>query len=115
MLVGAWISHKDNGALVKLNMSKNSLLTVEGGRAIGDMLKTNSVLKELDVSESGEGMGFYEKNGPGFGAGVADADAIKVHPFFEELDWELVLAKGLQPGYQPDVKDETDTSNFEHV
>ena len=49
------------------------------------------------------------------GAGPADAEAIKEHPFFDDLDWDLVLAKKVMPGYRPEVKDETDTSNFEHM
>ena len=54
------------GALTSLNISKNMLLTKEGGKALGDMLKANSVLKELDVSGSEEGICSDELDGPGF-------------------------------------------------
>jgi hypothetical protein len=60
------------GALVKLNMSNNGMLTKEAGRAIGDMLKTNGTLKELDVSYSWWRMNESDKDGPGFAQGLAD-------------------------------------------
>ena len=36
-IVGAWISHKDNGALVKFDISNNNLL-VDGGKALAEAL-----------------------------------------------------------------------------
>jgi hypothetical protein len=42
-------------ALTSLNMSKNGLLSKEGGTVLGEMLKGNTLLKELDVSSSGSG------------------------------------------------------------
>jgi Leucine-rich repeat (LRR) protein len=44
------------GALTSLNMSSNGLLSEEGGTLLGEMLKGNTRLKELDVSSSGESM-----------------------------------------------------------
>ena len=31
-------------------------------------------------------------------------EAIKAHPFFEHLDWDLVLAKGLEPVRGPTLQ-----------
>lgn len=53
-------------------MSKNGVLTNEVGSAIGDMLKANTVLKELDVSNSWWGMNDSDKDGPGFAKGLAE-------------------------------------------
>ncbi len=59
-------------AMTSLNMSKNKLLTKEAGKVLGDMLKAKSVLKELNVSGSGEGMARSERDGPGFAKELAD-------------------------------------------
>ena len=59
------------GALTSLNISKNGLLNKQGGKVLGDMLKANSVLKELDVSGSGEGMHGSQKDAPGFAKELA--------------------------------------------
>jgi hypothetical protein len=56
----------DMRALTSLNMSKNGLLSKDGGTVLGEMLKANTVLKELDVSSSGDGMPEYFGDGPGF-------------------------------------------------
>jgi Ran GTPase-activating protein (RanGAP) involved in mRNA processing and transport len=40
----------DMGALLILNMSKNDMKGAEAGKALGDALATNTVLKELDLS-----------------------------------------------------------------
>jgi hypothetical protein len=61
----------DNGALTSLNMSKNGLLSKDGGTALGEMLKGNTVLKELDVSSSGDGMTYGTSDGPGFAKELA--------------------------------------------
>ncbi|KAH0795684.1 AGC family protein kinase [Histomonas meleagridis] len=42
-----------------------------------------------------------------------DADEIKKHPFFAPLDFDKVLKKGYKPEWIPQIKSETDTSNFE--
>ena len=59
------------GALTSLNMSKNAMLTKEAGKALGDMLKANSVLKELDVS-SNYNYDAGSTDGAGFASGIAD-------------------------------------------
>jgi hypothetical protein len=72
IIVAAWISHKDKGAMTRLNLSKNGLLTQEGGRALGNMLKANTILKELDISDSGNGMHSSQKDGPGFATAISE-------------------------------------------
>jgi len=39
---------------------------------------------------------------------LADAAAIKSHPYFNGLDWEKLLKKEIMPPYIPPVKDKTD-------
>jgi hypothetical protein len=41
---------KDNGTLTSLNMSANGLKGAEAGKALGDAIATNTVLKDLDIS-----------------------------------------------------------------
>jgi Ran GTPase-activating protein (RanGAP) involved in mRNA processing and transport len=41
-----------NGALSVLSLKKNALGTKEAGKVLGEMLKENSVLKELDLSDN---------------------------------------------------------------
>ena len=62
---------KDNGALSSLSLSKNALLTKDAGKVIGDMLKGNSTLKELDLS-SNYSFGAGATDGPGFAQELAD-------------------------------------------
>ena len=52
-------------------MSKNAMLTKEAGKALGDMLKANSVLKELDVSSNYD-YSAGSTDGAGFASGIAD-------------------------------------------
>jgi hypothetical protein len=57
-------SIRANGALLVLSLKDNALGTKAGGKVIGEMLKANSVLQELDLSSNG----VYpeEGNGPKF-------------------------------------------------
>jgi Ran GTPase-activating protein (RanGAP) involved in mRNA processing and transport len=61
----------DNGAMTRLNLSNNGLLTREGGSALGNMLKANTILKELDVSDSWYGLSREVRDGPGFAQELA--------------------------------------------
>jgi hypothetical protein len=60
-----------NGALSVLSLKKNDLCNREAGEALSDMLAVNTVLKELDVSSSGEGMLPSNKDGSGFAKELA--------------------------------------------
>ena len=61
------------GALSVLSLKKNSLGTKEGGKVVGEMLKGNSALKELDLSDNF----VYESNG-GDAQGFAQELAIGI-------------------------------------
>jgi hypothetical protein len=75
----------DNGALSSLVMKDNKLLTAEAGKILSEMLATNTVLKELDLSSNnwkqygtaGDLMG----DGPGFAqelaVGISDNGALR--------------------------------------
>jgi len=39
--------------------------------------------------------------------------AIKAHPFFKEINWDLLLKKELTPPFIPQVQGEDDTSNID--
>jgi hypothetical protein len=69
----------DSGALSSLNLSKNALLNKEAGKILGDMLKGNSILKELDVSSNYD-VDPGARDGPGFvqelSDGIKDNEAI---------------------------------------
>ena len=47
------------------------------------------------------------------GGGEGDADEIKRHPFFEGIEWDLLLAKKVEPPFRPEVDSDTDTRYFE--
>jgi hypothetical protein len=54
----------DKGALYQLILKDNRLATAEAGEALGEALKCNTVLKELDVSGN-------KGDGPGFAKGIS--------------------------------------------
>jgi hypothetical protein len=66
------------GALLVLSLKDNSLGTEEGGKVISEMLKGNSVLRELDLS--GNGVYPASENSPKFAValspGLADNRAL---------------------------------------
>jgi hypothetical protein len=53
----------------KLNLSKNDIITRQAGKALADMLKANSVITELDISNCAD----YTRgpDGPGFAQELA--------------------------------------------
>lgn len=42
-----------------------------------------------------------------------DAEELKKHPFFDDIDWEALAKKKITPPFKPKLKSETDTSNFD--
>ena len=42
-----------------------------------------------------------------------DAEELKQHPFFSDVDWIALGKKNLTPPFKPRLKSETDTSNFD--
>ncbi|KAL7634948.1 UNVERIFIED_CONTAM: hypothetical protein RMT77_015346 [Armadillidium vulgare] len=47
------------------------------------------------------------------GSGPEDAKAIKKHPFFKQIDWELLLQRKLEPPFKPTLKGDDDVSQFD--
>lgn len=42
-----------------------------------------------------------------------DAEELKRHPFFSDIDWDMLTKKLITPPFKPKLKSETDTSNFD--
>lgn len=47
------------------------------------------------------------------GSGPTDAQEIMSHAFFRNINWEDVYQKRITPPFQPQIKNATDTSNFD--
>ncbi|XP_037340738.2 serine/threonine-protein kinase N2 [Pungitius pungitius] len=47
------------------------------------------------------------------GGGEEDASEIKRHKFFQEMDWDALLAKKLKPPFLPVIRAQKDVSNFD--
>jgi serine/threonine protein kinase len=47
------------------------------------------------------------------GGGEGDAEEIKQHPFFADLDWEKLLKKEIEAPWKPAIESDIDTSNFD--
>ncbi|GFR18898.1 ribosomal protein S6 kinase beta-1, partial [Trichonephila clavata] len=47
------------------------------------------------------------------GSGPDDAEPIKSHPFFQNINWDDLLAKKVVPPYKPQLKSEDDVSQFD--
>ncbi|XP_056394605.1 serine/threonine-protein kinase N3 isoform X2 [Hyla sarda] len=47
------------------------------------------------------------------GAGVGDAEEIKTQPFYQEMDWEALYTRKLQPPFVPALNDPFDVRNFD--
>lgn len=42
-----------------------------------------------------------------------DAKELRAHPFFHDIDWDLLKTKSIPPPFKPHITSETDTSNFD--
>ena len=49
------------------------------------------------------------------GGSLNDADEIKRHPFFEDVDWNFVQEKAYQPPFRPKLNGKKDVANFDNV
>jgi serine/threonine protein kinase len=47
------------------------------------------------------------------GGGDGDWTEIKVHPFFDGIDWDALLRKEIEPEWKPALAGELDTDNFD--
>jgi len=48
-----------------------------------------------------------------FGCGPSGCEEIKSHPFFMHIDWEGLAKRTVDPPFKPQVKADTDVSNFD--
>lgn len=44
---------------------------------------------------------------------IGDAEELKAHPFFADIDWDALGKKNLVPPFKPKLKSELDVSNFD--
>ncbi|KAF1814842.1 Pkinase-domain-containing protein [Eremomyces bilateralis CBS 781.70] len=44
---------------------------------------------------------------------TGDAEELKAHPFFEDVDWDALMKKNVVPPFKPKLKSELDVSNFD--
>lgn len=49
------------------------------------------------------------------GAGTSDADEIKSHPFFSEIDWDKLYNKQIEPPFRPYITSKQDLSNIDKM
>ena len=49
------------------------------------------------------------------GNGTKDAEEIKAHPYFQDVDWDKYLKKEIKPPFVPKVKNEMDLKYFDKV
>eukprot|EP01136_Pigoraptor_vietnamica_P031307 Opistho-1_new@91705 len=47
------------------------------------------------------------------GSGRTDAEDVKKHPFFADIDWDELLKKKIKPPWKPQLDSKLDTSNFD--
>ena len=49
------------------------------------------------------------------GAGPTGSEDVKSHPFFEDVDWDLVIDKKIKPPFTPKLKNDTDLRYFDNM
>ena len=84
IIVGAWISHKDNGALVKLDISKNNIC-IEGTKAVAEALKGNQTMTELNISSTSSTWSHYENYHGNMSGVIAICDSIPTMGALQKL------------------------------
>ena len=47
------------------------------------------------------------------GGGPDDAEEVKTHPIFYNINWHMLNKKQIKPPYKPKIESEADTSNFD--
>jgi len=47
------------------------------------------------------------------GSGPGDAEEIKTHPFFRDIDWKKLVNRELLPPFKPNTEGKEDTSNVD--
>ncbi len=106
-VVAEYVKNNRSGALVKLVMKDNAMLTKEAGKALADMLAANSILKELDISDQA---GYRHDDGPGFAkelaAGVTANSAVTSLKISGNNISALVLPQGWVEDSDADSSDD---------
>jgi hypothetical protein len=51
IIISAWITHRDKGAMTKLDVSSNDVCA-EGGKCLAEALNGNQVMTELNISDN---------------------------------------------------------------
>ncbi|KAM3717486.1 Protein kinase C-like 1B [Dirofilaria immitis] len=64
-----------------------------------------NILKELMTKNPMKRLGCMQSQG--------SEDAIRVHPFFRDIDWEALEARRVKPPFKPKIKSKRDVSNFD--
>ena len=47
------------------------------------------------------------------GGGLDDAEEVKTHPIFYNINWHMLYKKQIKPPFKPKIESEADTSNFD--
>ena len=55
------------------------------------------------------------KPGKRLGSSANDANEIKTHPFFKDIDWDLLVQKKIQPPFRPKITHPKDLRHFDKV
>ena len=58
---------------------------------------------------------YFKKPDLRIGSSISDTEEIKKHPFFQEVDWDLVQKKVIDPPFQPSLAGKKDLAYFDKV
>lgn len=58
---------------------------------------------------------FQKEPSKRLGSGTGGADEIKAHPWFQGVDWDIILNKEIKAPFIPVIKNDVDVSNFDPV
>jgi hypothetical protein len=105
MILSAWITHKDKGALSLLNVASNSLYA-GGTKLLAEALKGNQIMTELNISSNNmtyDGSTFGEMSGViALADVIPDMGALLVLNLASNNLGGLVLPEGWSCGYHGD-------------
>jgi hypothetical protein len=83
IIISAWITHRDKGALLVLSMSSNNL-GVDGGKVLAEGLRGNNVISELNIADNN--LAYYGEDMSGI---IILADVIKDMGALSKLDLSM--------------------------
>ena len=84
----------------------------------GKQIEGREVRFPLDVDISGRAQAFLfglltRDPSMRLGGGPTDSQEVKDHAFFENINWQNIEQKKVQPPFRPEILHETDTQNFD--